>query len=299
MNNSVNKSAKNSLRAALQQENPLQIIGTINAYSALLAKKSGFNAIYLSGAGVANACFGLPDLGITTLDDVTEEVKRITDVCDLPLLVDADTGWGDPGFTVKRLSSAGAAGLHLEDQVDAKRCGHRPGKQLVSIKEMIKRLEIAISTRDDDDFVIMARTDAYSVEGLDAAINRAHHYVDVGVDMIFAEAFSNLDDYKKFIQEIEVPVLANITEFGQTPLYTIDELRSVGVQIALYPLSAFRAMSATALHVYATIREQGTQKNIINNMQLRDDLYKILHYQEHEDTIDKLLKNDKLPKKRK
>ncbi len=289
----MNDSVQSGLRTALQQENPLQIIGTINAYSALLAKESGFNAIYLSGAGVANACFGLPDLGITTLDDVTEEVKRITDVCDLPLLVDADTGWGDPGFTVKRLSSAGAAGLHLEDQIDAKRCGHRPGKQLVSTKEMVERLEIALSMRDDDDFVIMARTDAYSVEGLDATINRAHHYVNVGADMIFAEAFSNLHDYKKFIQEIDVPVLANITEFGQTPLYTLEELRSVGVQIALYPLSAFRAMSAATLNVYTTIRKEGTQKNILNNMQLRNDLYKILHYHEHEDNIDKLLKQRK------
>jgi len=294
MNNvTINNPVQSNLRTALELENPLQIIGTINAYSALLARESGFNAIYLSGAGVANACFGLPDLGITSLDDVTEEVKRITDVCDLPLLVDADTGWDDPGFTVKRLLSAGAAGLHFEDQVDAKRCGHRPGKQLVSTKQMVERLEIALSARDDDDFVIMARTDAYSVEGLDAAINRAQHYVNVGVDMIFAEAFSSLDDYKKFTQEVDAPVLANITEFGQTPLYTIDELKNVGVQLALYPLSAFRAMSAATLEVYATIRKEGTQKNILNNMQLRDDLYKVLNYHEHEGNIDKLLQKRK------
>jgi len=294
MNNSDKKAPdliQSGLRAALQQENPLQIIGTINAYSALLAKESGFNAIYLSGAGVANACFGLPDLGITTLDDVTEEVKRITDVCDLPLLVDADTGWGDPGFTVKRLSSAGAAGVHIEDQIDAKRCGHRPGKHLISTKEMVERLEIALSSRDDNNFIIMARTDAYSVEGLDAAIKRAQHYVNVGADMIFAESFSNLDDYNKFINEIDVPVLANITEFGQTPLYSIEELRSVGVQLALYPLSAFRAMSAATLDVYGTIRREGTQKNCLNNMQARKDLYKILNYHEHEKNIDTLLNN--------
>lgn len=289
MNNAVNS----NLRTALAQENPLQIAGTINAYSALLAKESGFNAIYLSGAGVANASFGLPDLGITTRDDVTEEVKRITDTCDLPLLVDADTGWDDPGFTVKRLSSAGAAGLHLEDQIDAKRCGHRPGKQLVSTKEMVERLEVAVSARDDEDFVIMARTDAYSVEGLDAAIKRAQHYVNVGADMIFAEAFSSLDDYRIFTQKIDVPVLANITEFGHTPLFTIDELEGAGVQMALYPLSAFRAMSAAALDVYTTIRNEGTQINILNNMQLRDDLYKILNYHEHEDNIDKLLNKRK------
>jgi len=275
--------------STLRKESPLQLVGAINAYCALLAKEAGFNAIYLSGAGVANASFGLPDLGVTTLDAVCEEVRRISTACQLPLLVDADTGWDDPGKTVIQLQLAGAAGIHLEDQVESKRCGHRPGKQLVSPEIMSARLNSAIAARENDHFIIMARTDAYSVEGLDAAIERAQQYIEAGADMIFAEAFKSLDEYKKFTQIIKVPVLANMTEFGNTPLFTVEELANAGIQIVLYPLSAFRAMSNAAIEVYSTIRKDGTQINIINKMQSRDDLYKILNYYEQEDTVDKKL----------
>ncbi len=242
-------SAGTHFRAALDAERPLQIAGTINAYCALLAQRAGFRAIYLSGAGVANASFGLPDLGVTTLDDVAEDVRRITDACPLPLLVDADTGFGPAlvlARTVRRLAKAGAAGLHLEDQVQAKRCGHRPGKELVSSAEMQDRLKAATDARDDASFVIMARTDSYAAEGLERAIARANDYVEAGADMIFAEALATLDEFRAFTSELSVPVLANITEFGKTPLFGRDELGAAGVRMLLYPLSAFRAMSQAA-----------------------------------------------------
>jgi len=257
----------------------------------LLAKESGFNAIYLSGAGVANASYGLPDLGYTSLDNVAEDVRRITGICPLPLLVDADTAWNDPALTVKTLIDAGAAAIHIEDQVDLKRCGHRPGKNLVSITEMQDRLQAAKSGRTDPGFAIMARTDAHAVEGFDAAIKRAQCYVDAGADMIFAEAFSSLQEYKTFTAEMTVPVLANITEFGKTPLFSVDELQSAGIAMVLYPLSAFRAMSAAALNVYQTIRQEGTQKELIENMQTRKELYQVLDYEKHEKQIDNELEN--------
>lgn len=283
------------LRNQIDQERPLQVAGAVNAYAALLARDAGFGAIYLSGSGVASASFGLPDLGYTTLEQVAEDTRRITGAMDLPLLVDADTGWGDPAQTTSALSAAGAAGLHLEDQVDAKRCGHRPGKQLISTQAMVDRLSAAIDGRTDSSFVIMARTDAYTVEGLDAAIARAQAYVQAGADMIFAEAMSELDEYERFCAAVDVPVLANITEFGKTPLFTIDQLREAGVALALYPLSAFRAMSAAALHVYQTLREQGTQASALDTMQARDELYRVLDYHRHEQSTDALLKREETP----
>ena len=265
-------SAGARFRAAVNEEQPLQVVGTINAYTALLAEQAGFKAIYLSGAGVANASFGLPDLGLTTLNDVCEDIRRITGATDLPLLVDADTGWGQAFMisrTISEMIRAGAAGCHLEDQVQAKRCGHRPGKALVSSEEMVDRIKAGVDGRHDDDFVIMARTDALAVEGLNAAIERACRCVEAGADMIFPEAMTELTMYRTFVDAVRVPVLANITEFGATPLFTLDELRDAGVSIALYPLSAFRAMNQAALEVYGTVRREGTQKNVVKTMQSR------------------------------
>ena len=268
-------SAGERLWQAMGEESPLQVVGTINAFSALQARKSGFKAIYLSGAGVANASFGFPDLGITSLNDVCEDVRRICGAVELPLLVDADTGWGQ-AFMIARtahdLCVAGAAGMHMEDQVGAKRCGHRPGKELVAAGEMADRIKAAVDGRPDDRFVIMARTDAHAVEGQQAAIDRALHYVEAGADMIFAEALTELDEYRDFVTQVGVPVLANITEFGKTPLFSLDELAAVGVQLALYPLSAFRAMSKAAENVYSVLRKQGTQKSCTEAMQTPDEL---------------------------
>lgn len=283
------------LRQAADQERPLQVVGTINAYSALLASRSGFRAIYLSGAGVANASFGLPDLGITSLNDVCEDVRRIAGACELPLLVDADTGWG-AAFSIARtardLVRAGAAGMHLEDQVQAKRCGHRPGKALVSAEEMSDRIHAAVDARSDDQFVVMARTDAHAVEGQQAAIARAAAYVEAGADMIFAEALTTLDEYREFTRALPVPVLANITEFGRTPLFTTTELGAAGVRLVLYPLSAFRAMSQAALEVYGAIRRDGGQRAVIDLMQTRAELYEVLGYQAYERKLDELFSRD-------
>jgi methylisocitrate lyase len=279
------------LRAALAAENPLQVPGVINAYSALLAARAGFRALYLSGAGVANASCGLPDLGITNLHDVVTDCARITAACDLPLLVDADTGWGHAfsiARTVRELARAGAAGLHLEDQVAAKRCGHRPGKALVPAEEMCDRVKAAIDAKPDPDFLIMARTDAAAVEGLDAALARAERYVAAGAEALFAEALGSLDDYRRFTAALPVPVLANLTEFGRTPLYSLDELRAAGVRLALYPLSGFRAMSAAAAAVFATLRRDGTQAAVVPNMQSRDELYAVLDYHRYERKLDDL-----------
>ncbi|HEX4677527.1 MAG TPA: methylisocitrate lyase [Steroidobacteraceae bacterium] len=284
-------SAGARLRAAVEAERPLQIVGTINAYSALLAERSGFRAIYVSGAGVANASFGLPDLGMTSLNDVCEDVRRITAASELPLLVDADTGWGGAfniAKTCKDLIKSGAAGMHLEDQVQAKRCGHRPGKALVPSEEMSDRIKAAVDGRTDPSFVIMARTDAHAVEGQQAALDRAQAYVAAGADMIFAEALTSLDEYRQFTAAIRVPVLANITEFGKTPLFTTTELGAVGVRLVLYPLSAFRAMSNAALAVYGALRKEGTQKSVMDLMQTRAQLYDVLGYNEYEKKLDEL-----------
>ena len=284
-------SAGARLRAAVEAERPLQVVGTINAYSALLAERSGFRAIYVSGAGVANASFGLPDLGMTSLNDVCEDVRRITAASELPLLVDADTGWGGAfniAKTCKDLIKSGAAGMHLEDQVQAKRCGHRPGKALVPAEEMSDRIKAAVDGRTDPSFVIMARTDAHAVEGQQAALDRAQAYVAAGADMIFAEALTSLEEYTQFTAAIRVPVLANITEFGKTPLFTTPELGSVGVRLVLYPLSAFRAMSNTALAVYGALRKEGTQKSVMDLMQTRAELYDVLGYNEYEKKLDEL-----------
>jgi methylisocitrate lyase len=286
----MNVSAGDRLRAAVAEEKPLQVVGTINAYCALLAQRAGFKALYLSGAGVANASFGLPDLGITTLNDVCEDVRRITSVCTLPLLVDADTGFG-AAFSISRttrdLIRAGAAGLHLEDQVQTKRCGHRPGKALVSTEEMLDRIKAAVDARFDS-FVVMARTDAHAVEGLDAAIERAQRYCEAGADMIFAEALTSLDEYRRFVTTVRVPVLANITEFGKTPLFDLDALREAGVGLVLYPLSAFRAMSRAAEMTYESIRRDGTQQAMLERMQTRAQLYDVLGYHEYEAKLDAL-----------
>ena len=284
-------SAGARLRAALDIERPLQVVGAINAYSALLAQHCGFRALYLSGAGVANASFGLPDLGITSLNDVAEDCRRITGASSLPLLVDADTGWGGAfniARTVRDLTRAGAAGMHLEDQVQAKRCGHRPGKALVSPEEMVDRLRAAVDARIDDQFVIMARTDAHAIEGQSAAVDRATRYVEAGADMLFAEALATLNEYREFVRAVHVPVLANITEFGKTPLFTTRELAEAGVRLALYPLSAFRAGALAALHVYRTLRERGTQKDVLDTMQTRAELYEMLGYHEYEKKLDEL-----------
>ena len=290
-------SAGTRFHAALDAERPLQIAGTINAYTALLAEKSGFKAIYLSGAGVANASFGLPDLAMTTLNDVCEDIRRISSATDVPLLVDADTGWGSAfmiGRTIREMTWAGAAGCHLEDQVAAKRCGHRPGKALVETTEMCDRLKASVDARIDDRFVIMARTDAYAVEGQQAALDRAAAYVEAGADMIFAEALTTLEEYQQFTTTIKVPVLANMTEFGKTPLFTTEELAGVGVRMALYPLSAFRAMSAAALNVYAAIRQDGTQLGVVDTMQTRAELYDVLRYEVYEEKLDELFAEEGL-----
>jgi methylisocitrate lyase len=289
-------SAGARLRAALSTERPLKVVGAVNAYSALLAEHAGFRALYLSGAGVANASFGLPDLGITSLNDVCEDVRRITGACELPLLVDADTGWGaafNVGRTCKDLIRSGAAGMHLEDQVAAKRCGHRPGKALVSTQEMSDRIRAAVDARTDVHFVVMARTDAHAVEGQAAAVARAQAYVAAGADMIFAEALATLEEYRQFTQAVGVPVLANITEFGKTPLFTTAELASAGVRLALYPLSAFRAMSKAALEVYGALRRDGTQKAVLERMQTRTELYEHLGYHDYERKLDALFGEEK------
>ncbi|MEY4763300.1 MAG: hypothetical protein RLZZ200_3157 [Pseudomonadota bacterium] len=279
------------LKAAMASESPLQLAGTVNAYSALLAREAGFRAIYLSGAGVANASFGLPDLGVTSLNDVCEDIRRITGAVDLPLLVDADTGWGG-AFNISRcvrdIARAGAAALHLEDQVQAKRCGHRPGKALVDVREMCDRVKAAVDARPDADFQIMARTDAHAVEGQQAAVDRALAYVEAGADMIFAEALKTIDEFRQFTQAVKVPVLANLTEFGQTPFFTVDELREADVQLVIYPLSAFRAMSRAALEVYQTIRRDGTQRAVVDRMQTRRELYDVLGYDAYEQKLDAL-----------
>lgn len=284
-------SAGARLRVAMERERPLQLVGAINAYCALLAERTGFGALYLSGAGVANASFGLPDLGVTTLNDVAQDVRRITGATPLPLLVDADTGWGAAFMiarTIRELTAAGAAGCHIEDQVQAKRCGHRPGKALVLAQEMADRIRAAVDARTDEQFVIVARTDALAVEGLDAALERAGRYVEAGADVIFAEAMTTLEDYKRFTSTVGVPVLANITEFGKTPLFTVEELRKVGVGLVIYPLSAFRAMSAAALEVYEALRREGTQKEVLDSMQTRDALYEVLRYHDYERKLDEL-----------
>jgi methylisocitrate lyase len=279
-------------RQALKEERPLQVIGAICAYHALLAKRTGYRALYLSGGGVAAGSLGLPDLGISNLDDVLIDVRRITDVCDLPLLVDCDTGFGASAFnvgrTVRSLIKAGAAATHIEDQVGAKRCGHRPGKELVSAEEMCDRLKAATDARTDEAFVILARTDAVAGEGLEAALARAAKYAEAGADMIFAEAVTELAQYKRFVDTVKVPVLANITEFGKTPLFTLEELRAAGVAIALYPLSAFRAMNKAALAVYEAVRRDGTQKRVLDAMQTRDELYDFLDYHAYERKLDEL-----------
>lgn len=288
-------SAGGSLRRALAEERPLQLAGAVNAYSALLAGRAGFKAIYLSGAGVANASFGMPDLGLTSLNDVCEDVRRITGASPLPLLVDADTGWGGAfniARTVQELARAGAAGLHLEDQVQSKRCGHRPGKALVPAAEMCDRLRAAVDARSDADFVIMARTDAHAVEGQQAALARARAYVEAGADMIFAEALTSLAEYREFTRAVQVPVLANLTEFGKTPFFTVQELGAAGVSLVIYPLSAFRAMSRAALDVYTAIRKQGTQRDVIDRMQTRDELYAVLGYEAYERRLDELFGRD-------
>jgi methylisocitrate lyase len=286
---------------ALEAEKPLQVVGTINAYSALLAEKAGFRAIYLSGAGVANASFGLPDLAITTLGDVCEDIRRISYATELPLLVDADTGWGGAfmiGRTVREMIRAGAAACHIEDQVGIKRCGHRPGKALVDTAEMVDRIKAAVDGRSDEKFTIMARTDAHAVEGQQAALDRSSAYVEAGADMIFAEALTTLDEYQQFTAAIDVPVLANLTEFGKTPMFTTEELANVGVSLALYPLSAYRAMAKAAANVYETLRKDGTQKALIDSMQTRDELYDVLGYHEYEDKLDQLFADKGLTKKK-
>ena len=276
-------------RAALQAENPLQIIGAINAYHAMLARQSGFKAIYLSGGGVAAGSLGVPDLGISTLEDVLVDVRRITDVVDTPLLVDIDTGFGGAfniARTIKSVQKAGAAAVHIEDQVTAKRCGHRPNKAIVTQDEMVDRIKAAVDARTDDSFVIMARTDALAVEGLQSAIDRACACVEAGADMIFPEAITELGMYKQFADAVKAPVLANITEFGSTPLFTVDELATVDVSMVLYPLSAFRAMNQAALNVYEAVRKDGTQQHVLNTMQTRMDLYDHLGYHAFEQKLD-------------
>ena len=287
------QSAGAAFKKALAEESPLQIIGTINANHALLAKRAGYRAIYLSGGGVAAGSLGLPDLGITTLDDVLTDVRRITNICDTPLLVDADTGFGSSAFnigrTVKDLIKAGAAAMHMEDQVGAKRCGHRPNKEVVSKSEMVDRIKAAVDARTDENFQIMARTDAIAIEGIDAALDRVHAYIEAGADLIFPEAIRTLEDYKKFSAAVNKPILANITEFGLTPLFGRQELGDNGVQMILYPLSAFRAMNKAAENVYEAIRRDGTQQNVIDTMQTREELYERINYHEYEQSLDKML----------
>ena len=286
-------SAGKRFKDAVAQNSPLQILGVINAYSAIQATKSGAKALYLSGAGVANASIGLPDLGMTNLEDVCIDTRRITAATDLPLLIDADTGWGGAfniARTIKELTRAGAAGCHIEDQVAQKRCGHRPNKELVSKGEMCDRIKAAVDCKIDGDFVVMARTDAHASEGQQAAIERASAYVEAGADMIFAEAIHTLEEYKQFTNVIKVPVLANITEFGKTPYFTLDELKEVGISMVLYPLSGFRAMNKAALSVFKEIIQKGTQKGVLDIMQTREELYDMLGYHKFEDKLDELFK---------
>jgi methylisocitrate lyase len=292
-----NRIMTQSLKEALIKESPLQIVGTINAYSALLAKQAGFRAIYLSGAGVANASYGLPDLGITTLNDVLEDIYRITYICDLPLLVDIDTGWGSSfniTRTIKSLIKAGASGAHIEDQASSKRCGHRPNKELVAAQEMCDRIKAAIDAKYDPKFTLMARTDALAKEGLEKTTERIEQYISAGAEMIFLEGVSELDTFRTIAAQFSsIPILANITEFGVTPLWKKAELASTGIKLILYPLSAFRAMSQAAVKIYNTIREEGTQVSLIANMQTRDQLYDVLHYHEYEAQQDKFLREEK------
>ena len=289
-------SAGRKFRAAIAAENPLQIPGAINAYAAMLAEHSGFKAIYLSGAGIANASYGLPDLGMTSMNDVLEDVRRVTAACSLPLLVDIDTGWGGAfniSRTIKEMISAGAGAVHIEDQVAQKRCGHRPNKEIVSIAEMCDRIKAAVDAKTDPDFVVMARTDALAVDGFNAVVERAGRFVEAGADAIFAEAMTDIDMYKPVVEVARVPVLANLTEFGQTPLYTAVQLRDVGISMALYPLSAFRAMSKAALAVYSAIRNEGTQASVVNLMQTRMELYDHLGYHEYEKKLDELFQSNR------
>lgn len=288
-------SAGMHFRSLVKTQSPLQVVGTINAYAAMLAQSAGCEAIYLSGAGVANASYGLPDLGMTSLAEVLEDARRITQACSLPLLVDVDTGWGHAfniTRTVQLMERTGVAAIHIEDQIFAKRCGHRPNKAIVTQQEMADRIKTAVDARQDPNFVIMARTDAYAVEGMNAAIERAQLCVELGADMIFPEAMTTLDEYREFSSHIKVPILANITEFGKTPLFNKEELASVGVDIILYPLSAFRAMSDAALRVYRTIKEEGTQKAVVDSMQTRNDLYEILGYHHYEQKLDQLMEDE-------
>ena len=289
-------SAGAAFKKALVEETPLQIVGTINANHALLAQRAGFRAIYLSGGGVAAGSLGIPDLGITTLEDVLTDVRRITNVCDTPLLVDADTGFGISAFniarTVKELIKAGAAAMHIEDQVGAKRCGHRPNKEIVSKSEMVDRIKAAVDARTDENFQIMARTDAIANEGIDSALDRIHAYIEAGADLVFPEAIENLADYSKISSAVSKPILANITEFGQTPLLTRDELAANGVAMILYPLSAFRAMNKAAENVFTSIRRDGTQANVIDTMQTREELYQAINYYEYEKALDQTLGKD-------
>ena len=283
-------------KKAIEEERPLQVIGAINAYHAKFAEKTGYKAIYLSGGGVAAGSLGVPDLGISTLEDVLIDIRRITDSTSLPLLVDVDTGFGGAfniARTIRSVEKSGAAAVHIEDQIQAKRCGHRPNKSIVSQNEMVDRIKSAVDAKNDENFVIMARTDALAVEGLQSAIDRACACVEAGADMIFPEAINDLDTYKKFTKSLDVPVLANITEFGATPLFSLDELDSVGIAIALYPLSAFRAMNKAALNIYKGLREEGTQKNLVEQMQTREELYEFLDYHEYEKKLDQLFKKEK------
>ena len=283
-------------KKAIEAERPLQVIGAINAYHAKFAEKTGYKAIYLSGGGVAAGSLGVPDLGISTLEDVLIDIRRITDSSSLPLLVDVDTGFGGAfniARTIRSVEKSGAAAVHIEDQIQAKRCGHRPNKSIVSQNEMVDRIKSAVDAKNDENFVIMARTDALAVEGLQSAIDRACACVEAGADMIFPEAINDLGTYKKFTKSLDVPVLANITEFGATPLFSLDELDSVGIAIALYPLSAFRAMNKAALNIYKGLREEGTQKNLVEQMQTREELYEFLDYHEYEKKLDQLFKKEK------
>jgi methylisocitrate lyase len=276
-------------RLAVDEELPLAVVGVVNAFCARLADGAGFRALYLSGAGVANASYGLPDLGMTSLPEVLEDVRRITAVTERPLLVDCDTGWGSPlnvARTVREMARAGVAAIHLEDQVEAKRCGHRPGKQLVTAAEMVGRVRAAVDARPDAEFVIMARTDARTVEGMEAAVERANRYIEAGADMIFAEALTSRDEYHRFTESIPVPVLANMTEFGRSPLLTLDELRECGVRLVLYPLTAFRAMNAAAARVYEELRSAGTQRELLPSLQTREELYRVLDYHAYERRLD-------------
>jgi len=293
---SENYSPGARFRQAVETEQPLQVVGAITAYAAKLAEATGFKAVYLSGGGVAANSLGVPDLGISSMEDVLTDAGRITDACSLPLLIDIDTGWGGAfniARTIKSCIKAGVAAVHIEDQVGQKRCGHRPGKEVVTKAEMVDRVKAAVDAKTDADFVVMARTDAAAVEGIDSAIERAVAYVEAGADMIFPEAMNSLDDYKRFKAAVKVPILANLTEFGSTPFFTTDELRSANVDIALYCCGAYRAMNAAALNFYETVRREGTQKNVVDTMQSRADLYKYLGYHAYEDKLDQLFSQGK------